>query len=140
MDTDLKQILAHNDRQFDDIAKSMKEMKDLLNKIDQRQQDHYVDFVSLQKDVEYANKEIAEVKAECMRHVQEEQDIRSGKLKNIWNELRQNKADDDANYEKLSREIKEETSSRDKKLYAALVLIVPSLIAIAQLASEFITK
>jgi len=147
MDVDLKQLLAHNDRQFDDIAKSMKEMKELLDKIDQRQQAHYVDFVGLQKDVQYAKEEIKLVKSECDKHVYEEQVIRTKKIAHVWNELRKNKEDDETNHrnfqamvDTVRQEIKDDFASRDKKLYAGLTISIPVVISLVQWISEIIAK
>lgn len=68
---------AELENQFKNVTESIREMNDLLKKINERQQNHYNDLIKVEKDVEFITKEIGVAK-----------DLHKEEIRTLWNELR----------------------------------------------------
>jgi cell division GTPase FtsZ len=124
-ETDFKNYVQTNELQFKNIADSMEKMNSLLAKIDERQQKHYVDFISLGKDVEYLQKENIETKIYFNK-----------KIKHIWDEVRENAANDKAD----KKEIEDSLKERDKKVWAIFSMAIIIGIPLVQWISGIISS
>ena len=117
-DNDFKNYAKNNELQFKDIEDSVNKINAFLQKIDERHQKHYVDFISSQKDVEYLQKENIEMK-----------DYFNKKIKHIWDEVRINK-----------KELQENIKDKNRQFWFRLSVFTPFLLGITSIITVYITR
>lgn len=135
-DEELKIILASNQTELKSIKTDMKEIKGMLKSMLEDQQKGSIEMVRLEKDIEYAQRDILIARADFEKKIEIEQNVRSKKLQRLWDEVRLNETNDKAN----KKEIEDSLKDRDKKVWAIFSMAVLIGIPLIQWISGIISN